>query len=94
MKLKKVTLSNSVFSIEDEAFAKCSRLKTISFGTATTVLGKKVLYQDKRLTKITFKSDQIQAIGKKTFRGVPKSVAIYVPTLSAKQYKKLIKKAK
>lgn len=94
-KLKKVKVGNYVNKIEDEAFAKCPKLRSIQFGTGLVTIGKKVLYQDKGLRKIIFKGTKLKKIGKKTFSGVlPEKVTIIVKKSKLKYYQKLIKKAR
>ena len=93
--LKKVKVGNRVRQIGDEAFAKCPKLKSIQFGTGLVSMGKKVLYQDKKVRKIIIKGIKLKKIGKKTFSGIPsKKVTIKVKRSKLKYYQKLIKKAR
>lgn len=92
--VKTVVVGNYVTEIGDGAFAKCSRLTNIQFGTGVKVLGKKVLYQDKKLKKIIFKGKSLKAIGKKTFFGVPRKVDIRADKTMVKKYAGLINNSK
>lgn len=94
-RLKKVNLGNYVKEIENEAFAKCPKLQSIQFGAGLVRIGKKVLYQDKRMRRIIFKGSRLKKIGKKTFSGIsPEKVVIKVKRNKLKAYQKLIKQAK
>lgn len=94
-KLKKVKVGNYVKTIGNEAFAGCSKLVSIQFGTGLVELGKKTLYQDRKLREIIFKGKKLKKIGKKTFFGIsPKKVSIKVKKEKVKAYQKLIHKAK
>lgn len=93
-KLKIVTIGNNVTHIGDNAFAKCSSLRTILFGKNVKELGKRVLYYDKKLSRITFKGSKLHSIGKETFRKVPKTVDIIVPSSKVRKYSQLINNAK
>ena len=92
--LKKVIIGNYVKKIEDEAFANCGNLEKIEFGTNVVSIGKKVLYQDKKLKKITFHGTKLKKIGKNTFFGVPGKVDIRAVKSKAKYYTKLIRSSK
>lgn len=92
--LKKVIIGNYVKKIEDEAFANCGNLEKIEFGTNVVSIGKKVLYQDKKLKKITFHGTKLKKIGKNTFFGVPRKVDIRAVKSKAKYYTKLIRSSK
>lgn len=93
--LKKVKVGNRVRQIGDEAFAKCPKLKSIQLGTGLVSMGKKVLYQDRKIRKIIIKGTKLKKIGKKTFSGIPsKKVTIKVKRSKLKYYQKLIKKAR
>ena len=93
-KLKTVTIGNRVSRIDDSAFENCSVLTSITFGTGVQQIGKRVLYNNKSLKKITFRSKQIRSIGKKTFHNVPRQVNILVPNAKVQTYSKLINLAK
>ena len=94
-RLKKVNLGNYVKEIENEGFAKCPKLQSIQFGAGLVRIGKKVLYQDKRMRRIIFKGSRLKKIGKKTFSGIsPEKVVIKVKRNKLKAYQKLIKQAK
>lgn len=92
--IRTVQVGNYVTEIGDEAFAKCSRLTKIQFGTGVKTLGKRVLYQDKKLKKIIFKGKRLKVIGKKTFFGVPRGVDIRADKTMVKKYAGLINRSK
>lgn len=93
-KLKKVFIGNYVKVIEDQSFAGCKNLHSIQFGTNVVTLGKKVLYQDKKLKKIVFKGTKLKKIGKQTFSGVPRKVDIRAVKSKVRYYAKLINRSK
>ena len=93
-KLKSAVIGNYVTKIDSEAFASCKSLTNIQFGTRLKSLGKRVLYQDKKLKKITFKGRQLKKIGSKTFFGVPRKVDIRAVRSKARSYAKLINRSK
>lgn len=93
-KLKTVLVGNYVTAIGDEAFAKCAGLTKIQFGTGVKTLGKRVLYQDKKLKKIIFKGKRLKTIGKKTFSGVPLKVDIRADKTMVKKYAQMINRSK
>lgn len=93
-KLQTVTIGNFVADVGDEAFAYCSRLKRIQFGTGVKSLGRKVLYKDRKLKKILFKGKKLKKIGKKAFYGVPSQVDIRAVRAKVKAYAKLINRSK
>lgn len=92
--LKTVLVGNYVTEIGDEAFAKCTRLTKIQFGTGVKTLGKRVLYQDRKIKKIIFKGKRLKVIGKKTFSGVPRRVDIRADKTMVKKYAGLINRSK
>lgn len=93
-KLKTAIIGNYVKEIGNESFSQCKNLKKIQFGTGLKVLGKKVLYKDKKLKKIIFKGKKLRKIGKKTFFGVPHKVGIWAVKSKAKSYARLINRSK
>ena len=92
-KLTTVNIGNNVSDIGNHAFANCSSLTGIRFGKKAKTLGLKVLYNDRKLKRITFKGTKIKSIGKCTFKNVPYSVSIVVPNSKVKKYSKLINSA-
>ena len=92
-KCKQVLIGNYVKVIADQAFCRCKNLRRISFGRGLKKMGRKVLYQDKKLTKIIFLGDKLKKIGQKTFRGVDKKVGITAPKKKAARYKKMIQRS-
>lgn len=92
-KVKTVLVGNYVKEIGNEAFAKCTGLTKIQFGTGVKTLGKRVLYQDRKLKKIIFKGKRLRAIGRKTFSGVPRKVDIRADKKMVKKYAGLIKQS-
>ena len=93
-KLKTVSIGNYVTDVGNEAFAQCPKLNRIQFGTGLKRLGKKVLYQDRKLKKIIFKGKKIKKIGKRTFYGVPRHVDIRAVRSKVKYYARLINRSK
>ncbi len=92
-RIKKVVLGNFVAKVGKKAFAGCGKLTEIRFGTGMVRLGEQALKGDRRLKKIVFRGNKLKTIGKKAFRGVPKSVDIIVSKKKAKYYKKLINRS-
>lgn len=93
-KLTTVFIGNYVSVVGDEAFASCSKLAKIQFGTGVKKLGKKVLYKDRKLRKIIFKGKKLKKIGRKTFYGVPFGVDIRAVRSKVKYYAKLIRRSR
>lgn len=93
-KLKTVVVGNYVRDVGDEAFANCPQLGKIQLGTGVRRLGKKVLYNDRKLKKIIFKGTKLKKIGKKTFYGVPRQVDIRAVRSKVKSYARLINRTK
>lgn len=93
--LRKVKVGNYVKKIETEAFAQCSELVHIQFGTGLVEIGGKALYQDKKMKTIIFKGTKLKKIGKKTFYGISlKKVSVKVKKSRLLLYKRLILQAK
>lgn len=92
-KCKQVSIGDYVKVIGDQAFCRCKNLRRISFGRGLKKIGKKVLYQDKKIKKIIFLGDKLKKIGQKTFRGVDKKVGITAPKKKAARYKKMIQRS-
>ena len=92
-KLKSVVVGNSVTKVGNQAFAGCTSLTGIVFGEQVTTLGKKVLYGDKKLKKITFRGKKLKKIGSKSFSGVPRKAKIVVPKSKMKAYQNMINKS-
>lgn len=93
-KLKTAVIGNYVEKVGDEAFAGCRGLTSVQFGTRLKRLGRKVLYQDKKLRKIVFKGKRLNYIGQQTFTGVSRKVDIRAKKVMVKKYAKLINQAK
>lgn len=93
-KLKTAVIGNYVGKVGDEAFAGCRGLTSVQFGTRLKRLGRKVLYQDKKLKKIVFKGKLLNYIGRQTFTGVSRKVDIRAKKVMVKKYAKLINQAK
>lgn len=92
-KLTTIKIGDNVKIVCDDAFSKCKNLTTITFGKNVRIIGNNVLYNDKKLSRITIKGTQIKIIGKHTFKNVPHSVNIIVPSSKVKPYLRLINAA-
>ena len=64
--------SFKVTAIGDQALANQKKLKSSVIGKYVTTIGKKAFYNDKKLTKITFKGTAVKKIGKDAFKGINK----------------------
>ncbi len=65
-------MSFKVTAIGSSAFAKQGSLKSAVIGKYVTTIGSKAFYNDKKLTKITFKGTAVKSIGKNAFKGISK----------------------
>lgn len=83
-----------VVSIGKEAFAGCSKLKSVTIGKNVTKIGAKAFDGCKKLKTITIKSKALKAgkIGKNAFRGIRSNVTVKVPKKKLKAYKKMLRK--
>ena len=88
-KITKVTVGNNVTTIENEAFAKCTKLNNIIIGTRLKKIGDKVFYNDKKLKYVRINSKKLKQVGKNAFKGTPKK-SIKVPEGYKKKYEKLL----
>ena len=88
-----VKVGKNVESIGKNAFAGCTKLKTVSLNsTKLKKIGNKAFYNCKKLTKITIKSTALTAVGKNALKGIDKKAQIKVPAKKLKKYKGLLAK--
>ncbi|MGN0152938.1 MAG: leucine-rich repeat protein [Lachnospiraceae bacterium] len=88
-----IVISGDVKKVGTSAFAGCTRVKSISFGTSVKTIGEKTFARDTKLKKITIKGKKLKSIGKNSFLGVPKTIEIRAPKSKVKAYTKMINKA-
>lgn len=100
-KLKKIEVLSTVkikgvecrvTGIDDKAFSGMKNLKTAVIGEHVKTIGKKAFFNDKKLKKITIKSQVLSKIAKNAFKKSPSGCVIKVPKKQKKNYAKMLKK--
>ena len=82
----------SITAIGDSAFAKNSKLKSITIGSKVTSIGKKAFSGCKKLTSINIKSNKkLASVGSSALKNVNKKCVVYAPKAKISAYKKLFK---
>lgn len=96
-KITILTIGSNVKSIGANAFAGCTKLKTVTIGNTSksnlTTIEKNSFKGCKKLKKVTIKSTKLRSVGKQAFKGTKSSLKVKVPSKQVKKYKKLFKKA-
>ncbi len=92
--LSSVNIPDKTYIIEDKAFYGCRSLSKVTIGTDTYRIGDKTFYGCKHLKTLKLRAGNLHYIGKKAFKGTPKSMKIKTKKAYKKSYKKMIKKAK
>ncbi|MBO5373127.1 MAG: leucine-rich repeat protein [Lachnospiraceae bacterium] len=87
-------VSCKVVSIKANAFAKMSKLTTVTIPKNVKSIGKKAFYNCKNLKKVKIACASPKSIGKQAFKGIAKKATIDVPNKQVKKYRSLLKKAK
>lgn len=89
--VKKGGYTFKVTAINNNAFKKCTKLKSVTVGKYVTKIGTNAFYGDKKLSKITIKSTKLKSVGKNAVKGIKKNATIKVPKSKLKKYKKMFK---
>lgn len=91
-KITAVTGGKNLTKIGKNAFAGCTKLKTVSLiGKKLKEIGASAFSGDKALKKITLKTTALKKVGSKAFKGIQKKAVIKVPKKKLTAYKKLLK---
>ena len=85
--LTSITISGSVTSIGESAFSGCTSLTSITIPEGVTSIGDAAFNDCSALTEITCKAIASPTCGKDVFKGVDKSIPLYVPKGSVIKYK-------
>ena len=89
--LTSVTIPNSVTSIGESAFVKCSGLTSITIPNSVTSIGDFAFAYCSGITSITFERTTPPKFGKYALYIDNKSIPVYVPANSRKEYKNALK---
>lgn len=83
-----------VTKISNNAFSKCTKLKSVTIGKNVTSIGNNVFRRCRKLKFITLKSKKLKGktVGTKAFKGMHKKAVIKVPNSRKKAYVKWLKK--
>lgn len=94
-KLRSVTISDFVTSIDAKAFYGCSALKTVTIPEEVKKIGAKAFAKCKALRFVKIESKKLtqKGIGSKAFSGIHKHATGKVPASKKSAYKKWLKKA-
>ncbi|OFX67143.1 MAG: hypothetical protein A2X12_07855 [Bacteroidetes bacterium GWE2_29_8] len=85
--LKSIIIPNFVTSIGDGAFSYCKGLKSITISNSITSIGDSAFHGCTGLTSITCNAVIPPALGTDVFDDVPKTIPLYVPSISVDAYK-------
>lgn len=93
-KLKNITIGKNVTMIGSKAFYNCRALTKVVIPAKVTKIGAKAFYGCKKLKNIIIKTKKLtsNSVGKKAFKGTPKSAVVKVPKKSLSSYKKFLYK--
>ncbi|MCR4903141.1 MAG: leucine-rich repeat domain-containing protein, partial [Butyrivibrio sp.] len=83
-----------VTSIANNAFSKCSKLKTLKIGSNVTTIGAGAFKSCKRLKSITISANSVSTIGKKAFKGISSKATFKINSKNTKKYNTLVKAIK
>ncbi len=93
--VKKDGFTFKVTEINQKAFQKNKKIKSLVIGGNVKKIGSAAFYKCAKLKKVTFKGKALPQIGKKAFKGIAVKCKVTVPKkTSAKQLKKWKKKMK
>lgn len=81
-----------VTKIENNAFAKMKKLKSVTIGSEITSIGSKAFFKDAKLKKVVIKTKMLKTVKSKAFRGVHKKCKFVVPSGYATKYTKFFRK--
>ena len=81
-----------VTKIENNAFAKMKKLKSVTIGSEITSIGSKAFFKDAKLKKVVIKTKKLKTVKSKAFRGVHKKCKFVVPSGYATKYTKFFRK--
>ena len=85
--LTSITIPNSVTSIGDDAFCLCDGLTSVTIGNGVTSIGDDAFYYCDALTEIYSLSSDPAVCDANSFRGVDKTIPVYIPYGSMSAYK-------
>ena len=80
-----------VTAIAPKAFYNNKKLKSVTVGRYTTIIGKECFRGCKALKKITVKTKTLKKVGKNALKGIHSKAVIRVPKAKLKAYGKLLK---
>lgn len=83
------TVTYQVTAINDSAFTKCRKLKSVTIGKNITSIGKNAFKGCKNLKKINIKSTVLKQVGKNAIQGIHKKAVIRCSKKKLNAYKKL-----
>ncbi|MBO4864651.1 MAG: leucine-rich repeat protein [Eubacterium sp.] len=89
-----LTIGKNVKVIEKNAFAGCTKLKTVNCKSKVLYkIGANAFKGDKKLTKMTLKTSLLKKknVGKNAIKGTSKKLKIYAPKKMKKSYQKLFR---
>lgn len=92
--LKNLTIGKNVKSIGSSAFESCQKLEFVMIPKNVTAIGSRAFASCKKLHFFVIKSNNLTAVGSKTFLGTNDTIKIKVPKKKLKSYKTLIKNGK
>lgn len=75
--LKKIVLTDSILSVEENSFYRCQNLEEIEWGSYITAIGSSA-FSSTNLTKLVL-PDSVQYIGNDSFSGIPELKSVYIP---------------
>ncbi len=84
----KMTIPNSVTTIEERAFYDCSKLTSLIIGNSVTEIGESAFSGCSSVTSITCEVIIPPTVGDNAFYGVSHSQIVLVPFISVERYKK------
>ncbi len=90
-----VSTDFKITGIDDKAFKKHTKLRSIVIGKNVKTIGKEAFMGCGKLKSVTFKTTKLtkSSIGKNAFKGLPGDVTVKVPKKMLKLYKKILRKA-
>ncbi|MCI9418127.1 MAG: leucine-rich repeat domain-containing protein [Eubacterium sp.] len=96
-KITGLSIGDYVKTIGANAFAGCTKLKTVTIGkkskSSLTTIGKGAFKGCRKLSKVTIKSTKLKDAGKQAFKGAKSGLKVKAPAKKLKKYKKILKKA-
>ena len=90
-RLVSVVIPDTVIKIGNNAFAGCTKLKTVTIGKGIQIIEKNAFKNCKSLKSLTIKGTKLRTVGKSALKGVHAKCKIKVPAKKQIRYKKLLK---